>query len=169
MKGYKIRKGRISDIKQIQSLINLYARQGLMIARSLNELYENIRDFWVCEFKGKILGCSAVHISWENLVEIKSVAVDKSVQGKGIGTKLLEACLAESKQLGAKKVFVLTYIPEFFRRFGFRKIEHASLPHKIWAECINCPKFPDCQEIALIKNIEKGSKKYRKGVTPIYF
>jgi amino-acid N-acetyltransferase len=155
MKGCIIRKGRISDIKQIQSLINCYARQGLMIARSLNELYENIRDFWVCESKGRVLGCSAVHISWESLVEIKSVAVDKDFSGKGVGTKLLKACLAEAGQLGAKKVFVLTYIPEFFRRFGFRKIAHASLPHKIWAECINCPKFPDCQEIALIKNIAK--------------
>jgi amino-acid N-acetyltransferase len=155
MKDYKIRKCRISDIKQIQSLINLYARQGLMIARSLNELYENIRDFWVCEHKGKVLGCSAVHISWENLVEIKSVAVDKSAQGQGIASAMLKSCLTEAKLLGAKKVFVLTYIPEFFRRFGFRKIEHASLPHKIWAECINCPKFPDCQEIALIKNIAK--------------
>jgi amino-acid N-acetyltransferase len=155
MKNYKIRKGRISDIKQIQSLINLYARQGLMIARSLNELYANIRDFWVCDYKGKVLGCSAVHISWENLVEIKSVAVDKSVQGQGIAIAMLKSCLTEAKQLGAKKVFVLTYIPEFFRRFGFRKVEHGSLPHKIWAECINCPKFPDCQEIALVKNIAK--------------
>lgn len=155
MKGYKIRKGRIGDIKQIQSLINSYARQGMMIARSLNELYENIRDFWVCEFKGNVIGCSAVHISWEDLVEIKSVAVDKSFQGRGIGSKLLKSCLLEAGQLGAKKVFTLTYIPEFFRRFGFRKVEHASLPHKVWAECINCPKFPDCQEIALIKNIAK--------------
>ncbi len=155
MKDYKIRKGRINDIKQIQILINFYGRQGLMISRSLNELYENIRDFWVCESKGRILGCSAVHISWENLVEIKSVAVDKNAVHKGIGSELLKACLTEAKQLGAKKVFVLTYIPEFFRRFGFRKIEHASLPHKIWAECINCPKFPDCEEIALIKIIAK--------------
>ncbi|MFH0827632.1 MAG: N-acetyltransferase [Candidatus Omnitrophota bacterium] len=155
MKSYKIRKGRINDVKQIQALINFYARQGLMIARSLNELYENIRDFWVCESGGNVVGCSAVHISWETLVEIKSVAVDKSVQGRGIGAELLDACLSEAKQLGAKKVFVLTYIPEFFRRFGFRKIEHSNLPHKIWAECINCPKFPDCQEIALIKNIAK--------------
>ncbi len=155
MKNYKIRKCRISDIKQIQSLINLYARQGLMIARSLNELYEHIRDFWVCEYKGRILGCSAVHISWDNLVEIKSVAVEKNFQGKGIASALLKACLTEAKQLGAKKVFALTYLPDFFRKFGFRKVEHSSLPHKIWAECINCPKFPDCQEIALIKNIAK--------------
>ncbi len=155
MKSYKIRKGRINDVKQIQALINFYARQGLMIARSLNELYENIRDFWVCESGGKVVGCAAVHISWETLVEIKSVAVDKSAQGRGIGVELLNVCLAEAKQLGAKKVFILTYIPKFFRQFGFRKIEHSNLPHKIWAECINCPKFPDCQEIALIKNIAK--------------
>ncbi len=155
MKSYKIRKARINDVKQMQVLINFYARQGVMIARSLNELYENIRDFWVCESGGKVVGCSAVHISWETLIEIKSVAVDKSVQGRGIGAELLNMCLSEAKQLGAKKVFVLTYIPEFFRQFGFRKIEHSSLPHKIWADCINCPKFPDCQEIALIKNIAK--------------
>jgi amino-acid N-acetyltransferase len=155
MKDYKIRKCRISDIKQLQTLINQYARQGLMIARSLNELYENIRDFWVCEYKGSILGCSAVHISWDDLVEIKSMAVEKHAQGKGIATALLKACLAEAGILGAKRVFALTYIPDFFRKFGFRKVEHGSLPHKIWAECINCPKFPDCQEIALIKNIAK--------------
>jgi len=155
MKKYVIRKGRISDIKQIQSLINFYGRQGVMISRSLNELYENIRDFWVCESGGRVLGCSAVHISWENLVEIKSVAVDKSVQAQGIGTKLINSCLGEARQLGAKKVFLLTYVPEFFRKFGFRKIAHSKLPHKIWAECINCPRFPDCEEIALIKNIAK--------------
>lgn len=155
MKSFKIRKAKISDIKQIQSLVNSYARQGLMIARSLNELYENIRDFWVCETRSKVIGCAAVHISWENLVEIKSVAVDKDFQRHGIGTQLVKACLTEAKGLSVKKVFVLTYVPEFFRIFGFRKIEHAALPHKIWAECINCPKFPDCQEIALIKIIAK--------------
>lgn len=155
MNNFKIRKAKISDIKQIQGLINSYASQGLMLARSLNELYENIRDFWVCEHRLKVIGCAAVHISWENLVEIKSVAVDKNFQRSGIGTKLIKACLAEAKALCAKKVFVLTYVPEFFRTFGFRKIEHAGLPHKIWAECINCPKFPDCQEIALIKTIAK--------------
>jgi amino-acid N-acetyltransferase len=150
-----LRKARITDIKQIQSLINHFAGQDLMLPRSLNELYENIRDFWVVDQGGKVIGCAAVHISWEDLVEIKSVAVRRESQRKGIGARLINACLKEARGLGAKKVFVLTYKPEFFKSFGFRRIDHASLPHKIWAECINCPKFPDCNEIALIKNIAK--------------
>ncbi|MDD5347497.1 MAG: N-acetyltransferase [Candidatus Omnitrophica bacterium] len=155
MANFKLRKAAIGDIRQIQTLINVYAKQGLMIARSLNELYENIRDFWVCVSGARVIGCAAVHVSWEDLVEIKSVAVDKAFHRHKIGTGLIRACLREARQLGARKVFVLTYIPEFFRTFGFRKIAHAALPHKIWAECINCPKFPDCQETALIKTIAK--------------
>ena len=122
-----------------------------MLARSLNELYENIRDFWVYEHKGKVVGCSAMHISWDDLSEIKSVAVAKAFQGKGIGKELVAACLEEAGLLGAKKVFVLTYKPDYFKKFGFKRVKHVSLPHKIWAECINCCKFPNCQEIALLK------------------
>jgi amino-acid N-acetyltransferase len=148
-----LRKARIEDIKQIQALINFFARQDLMLARSLNELYENIRDFWVLVKGKKILGCAAAHISWDDLLEIKSVAVNKDYQDQGIGKKLVQACLKEARQLGAKKVFVLTYKPDFFRRFGFRKIAHSDLPHKIWAECTKCPKYPGCDEIALLKKI----------------
>jgi amino-acid N-acetyltransferase len=150
-----IRKATISDIKLIQLLINAYARRDLMLPRSLNELYENIRDFWVLERNGHIRGCAALHISWGDLAEIKSVAVDKMLRRKGLGTRLVRSCIEEAVCLGAKKVFVLTYQPEFFRALGFKKIRHADLPHKIWAECINCPKFPDCDETALLKNIAK--------------
>jgi amino-acid N-acetyltransferase len=146
-----IRKAKIEDIKQIQNLINLFAKQDLMLPRSLNELYENIRDFWVLEEHKKIIGCSALHISWDDLAEIKSVAVAKNKQGKGIGKNLVLTCLDEAKQMGAKKVFVLTYKPAYFKKFGFKKVKTSSLPHKVWAECINCCKFPDCQEIALLK------------------
>jgi len=147
------RKARIQDIKQIQGLINIFAKQDLMLPRSLSELYENIRDFWVSAENRKIVGCAAMHISWEDLAEIKSLAVSKSRQGKGIGKALVDVCLKEARELGAKKVFVLTYKPEFFKKFGFKRIKHASLPHKIWVECIRCCKFPDCQEIALLKNL----------------
>jgi amino-acid N-acetyltransferase len=150
-----IRKATINDIKQIQALVNGYARRDLMLPRSLNELYENIRDFWVLERNGKVRGCAALHISWDNLAEIKSVAVDKIMRRKGLGTLLVRSCIDEAIGLGAKKAFVLTYTPEFFRSLGFKKIRHADLPHKIWAECINCPKFPDCDETALLKNIAK--------------
>lgn len=148
-----IRKARISDIKDMQKLINAFAKQNIMLPRSLNELYENIRDFWVVEDSKKILGCAALHISWDDLAEIKSLAVAKTKQGRGLGKILVSACLDEAKLMGAKKVFVLTYKPEFFKKFGFKKVKSSNLPHKIWAECINCCKFPDCQEIALLKTL----------------
>jgi len=146
-----IRKAKIKDIKKIQELINSFASLNIMLSRSLNELYENLRDFWVAEERGKIVGCSALHISWDNLAEIKSVAVAKKYQSQGIGRELVEACLEEAVDLGAKKIFVLTYKPGYFKKFGFKRVKHESLPHKIWAECINCCKFPDCNEIALLK------------------
>jgi len=148
-----IRKAGIKDIKQIQNLINTFAGMDLMLPRSLNELYENIRDFWIAEENKKIVGCCALHVSWDDLVEVKSLAVAKVAQKKGIGAQLLTSCLDEARRLGAKKVFVLTYKPEFFKKFGFKKIKHEDLPHKIWAECINCCKFPDCDEIALLKKL----------------
>lgn|SRR3989338_330557 len=148
-----IRKAKVGDIKRIQELINYFAGQDLMLPRSLNILYENLRDFFVCEDKNKIVGCSALHISWDDLAEIKSLAVARNYQNKGIGRKLAEACILEAKEIGAGRVFVLTYAPDFFKKLGFRQTAHNKLPHKIWAECINCPKFPDCRETALIKKI----------------
>jgi len=146
-----LRKAQIKDIKPIQNLINSFAKQDLMLPRSLNELYEHIRDFWVAEENHKLVGCCALHISWEDLAEIKSLAVAKSHQARGIGQELVNACLDEARSLEAKKIFVLTYQPDFFRKFGFKRIKNSALPHKIWAECINCCKFPDCQEVALLK------------------
>lgn len=148
-----IRKAKIQDIKQIQKLINFFAKQDLMLPRSLNELYENLRDFWVVEERKKIVGCCALHISWDNLAEIKSLVVARNNQKKGLGRKLVTACIVEAKELGARKIFVLTYKPGYFKRFGFKRVRHADLPHKIWAECIDCPKFPNCQETALLKTL----------------
>ncbi len=148
-----IRKAKIKDIKQIQKLINSYAAKDLMLPRSLNELYENIRDFWVAEENDKITGCCALHISWDDLAEIKSLAVAKNKQGLGLGSQFISACLDEAGRLGARKIFVLTYRQGYFKKFGFKKIKHSELPHKIWAECINCCKFPDCQEVALLKEL----------------
>jgi amino-acid N-acetyltransferase len=148
-----IRKARIQDIKQIQDLINCFAKQELMLPRSLNELYENLRDFWVFHQDKKIVGCCALHVSWEDLAEIKSLAVKKNMQKKGIGSQLIAICIKEAEDLGTRKIFVLTYKPEYFKKFGFRRIRHSCLPHKIWAECINCHKFPNCQEIAMVKQL----------------
>jgi amino-acid N-acetyltransferase len=148
-----IRKAKIQDVKEIQKLINYFAKQDLMLPRSLNELYETLRDFWVVKKNKKIVGCAALHLSWDDLAEIKSVAVEKARQGEGLGKELIRACLDEARQMGAGKVFVLTYKPAYFKKFGFKRIKTSDLPHKIWAECINCCKFPDCQEVALVKSL----------------
>lgn len=148
-----IRRATINDIKQIQKLIKFYADRDEMLPRSLNELYENIRDFFIYAENKKVIGCCALHVCWQDLGEIKSLAVVKTRQGKGVGAQLLNACLKEAKRLGLKKIFALTYRPEYFKQFGFKDIEKATLPHKIWIDCINCVKFPDCNENALMKEI----------------
>ena len=148
-----IRKANVNDVKKIQKLINYYARRDRMLPRSLNELYENIRNFFVYSEGKKVYGCCALSIDWEDLAEIKSLAVAPSKTGRDIGSKLLKSCLKDAKALKIKKIFALTYIPEFFERFGFRKVSKRKLPHKIWNECIKCVYFPRCKEIAMMKEI----------------
>jgi amino-acid N-acetyltransferase len=148
------KKASLGDVRQIHTLINSYAKRQLMLGRSLNYVYEKIRDFWVHKNRGNVLGCCALNIvGWQNLAEIKSLAVDKKHQKKGIGKGLVEACLKEAKILGIKKVFILTYEPEFFKKLGFKLISKERLPHKIWSDCLNCPEFPGCGEEALIKEV----------------
>jgi len=137
----------------MQKLINYYAKRDKMLPRSLNELYENIRDFFVYSEGKKILGCCALHIDWEDLSEIKSLAVAPSKTGRGVGKKLLVECIKEAKMMKVKKIFALTYVPGFFERFGFTVIDKSELPHKIWSECIKCVYFPGCKEIAVMKEI----------------
>jgi amino-acid N-acetyltransferase len=150
-----IRKARIKDAKTIQKLINMFAKQDLMMPRSLNEIFENIRDFWVALDKNNnVIGCAAHHVvGWNDLAEIKSLAVHKNFQKKGFGALLVQSLLEEAADLEVEKVFALSYQPKFFKKFGFKITPKSKLPHKVWAECCNCPKFPDCGEIALIKDI----------------
>ncbi|MFC1514271.1 N-acetyltransferase [Candidatus Omnitrophota bacterium] len=148
------KKASLEDVHHIHVLINAYAKRGLMLGRSLNYIYEKVRDFSVHKQRGKVLGCCALNIvGWQNLGEIKSLAVEKKYQKKGIGKSLVDACLKEAKVLGIKKVFVLTYEPAFFKKLGFKLISKEKLPHKIWSDCLNCPEFPGCHEEALIKVI----------------
>lgn len=149
----KIRKARISDLKQVHKLINDFAKREQMIPRSLNELYENVRDFLVCEVNGNICGACALHIMWEDLAEIRSLAVDKAFQKKGVGRNLVRQCIKEAKSLGIKKIFALTYHREFFKKLGFADTDKASLPQKIWGDCLRCHKFPECDENAVIINL----------------
>jgi amino-acid N-acetyltransferase len=145
-----IRKARIGDVRSIQTLVNAYADQGQMLPRSLNEIYENLRDFSVYESEGSLKGVCALHISWDGLAEIRSLAVQKEMMGKGIGASLVKECLREAGELDADRVFVLTYQEGFFKKLGFGAVDKKDLPHKIWTDCLNCIKFPNCDESSLI-------------------
>lgn len=145
-----IRKARMEDPETVAEIINRYAAKMLMLPRPLTEVYEHLRDFIVCEEEGEIVGCVALHISWKDMAEIRSLAVCEDKQNTGIGTALVEACLDEADKLGVGRVFVLTYEPSFFEQFGFRKYPKDNLPHKIWSDCVRCPHFPNCDEEALL-------------------
>lgn len=148
-----IRKAKTGDLKEVHRLINEFARKEAMIPRSINELYENVRDIIVYEDRKRITGVCALHILWEDLAEIRSLAVKKEYQKKGLGMKLVKSCLAEARSLGVKRVFALTYSPEFFTKIGFSEVDKSTLPQKIWGDCVRCPKFPECDEHALIIKI----------------
>ncbi len=150
----KIRKAVMSDAKTIHSLVNKFARKDDMLPRSLNDIYENIRDFFICTDDDKLIAACALHILWEDLAEVRSIAVSKQYQSHGIGKNLLKKCIKEAQQLGIQKLFALTYHPDYFNKMGFNEIDKNDLPHKIWGDCLKCPKFPDCSEVAVIKELK---------------
>ena len=151
----KVEKARIAEIPQIHKLVNYFADKGEMLPRALSELYENIRDFFVVRDGDQIVGCAAHHIFWSDLAEVRSVAVAEEWQNYGTGALLVEACLEEARDLGIETVFCLTYKPSFFERFGFRRVEVMELPRKVWGECQRCPKFPNCDEVALVYQVKR--------------
>lgn len=149
-----IRPARVGDVPAICELIRTFADRRLMIRRSLGELYESIREFIVAtDDDGKVVGCAALHVFWEDLAELKCLAVSERCQGSGVGRKLVDACWKSATELQLQSVFTLTYVPEFFEKCGYRQIDKSELPHKIWNECVRCPLFPSCTEVALIRSI----------------
>jgi len=152
-----IRKATIHDVKAIHSILVLYSQQGSLLGRSLSDLYDQIRDFFVYvnPDNNAVTGVCALHICWGDIAEIRSLAVVKPYSHKGIGTMLVHACVSEARELGIQRLFVLTYVVDFFKKFGFYVVNKAVLPHKVWADCINCIKFPDCDEEALILDLDE--------------
>ena len=148
----QVEKARIEDVTQMHQLINYFADRGEMLPRPLSEIYENIRDYFVIRQGERVIACAALHVMWSDLAEVKSVAVAEESQRQGIGDQLVEACLKEAREIGIPTVFCLTYKPAFFEKFNFSQLDKAQLPRKVWTECYRCPKFPDCDEIALIYN-----------------
>lgn len=145
-----VRVAGIHDAKVIHKLLMHYAKDGMMLSRSLSDIYEAIRDFFVYEENGEVVGTVCLSICWEDLAEVRSLAVAEGRVGSGVGRQLVESCLAEARRLGVRRVFALTYKPGFFEKFGFHQIEKSELPQKIWSDCIKCVKFPECDEIAVI-------------------
>jgi amino-acid N-acetyltransferase len=150
----KVEKARIGDVPQMHQLINYFADKDEMLPRSLSELYEGIRDCFVVRQDERVIACATLHVFWSDLAEIRSLAVAEGSQEKGIGGQLVKACLNEAEALGIGTIFCLTYKPSLFEKFGFSQVDKMELPRKVWTECYRCPKFPDCDEVALIYHLE---------------
>ncbi len=153
-----IRKAKISDVRDIHNILSVYSKKGILLGRSLSDLYDQLRDFivFIDEENNKVAGTCALNICWDDIAEIRSLAVREDYSGQGIAEKMVKSCLDEASELGIGKVFVLTYVADFFRKMGFHLVDKAVLPHKVWADCIKCVKFPDCDEDSLMIEIKKA-------------
>jgi len=147
----KVDRARVSDAASIHQMINYFADKGEVLPRALSEIYEDIRDYFVVRKKGQVIACAALHVTWVDLAEIRSLAVDEQEQKQRIGSSLIQSCLEEAKELGIPTVFCLVRKSAFFEKHGFQLIDKTELPQKVWAECYRCPKFPNCDEVALIR------------------
>jgi len=146
----RVEKAKITDVPSMHKVINYFAERSEMLPRPLSELYEAIRDYFVVREGERVIGCAALHINWSDLAEVRSVAVAEDFQMKGVGFRLVRACLKEARDIGLPAVFCLTYKPGFFEKLGFGKVDKMQLPQKVWNECYRCPKFPSCDEVAMV-------------------
>ncbi len=153
----QLRKARITDVKGVHKLLmNTNADDGLVLPRSYNQLYSHLRDFFVVVDDGaddEVLACCALSICWENLAEVRSLVVAREQRGHGLGRKLVEACVSDALTLGIYRVFALTNTTPFFAKMGFTEVSKDSLPQKVWSDCLNCPRFPDCDEVAMLMEL----------------
>jgi len=145
------RKATLEDAESIYELTDYYAEKGDMLSRSRHQIYENIRDFIVAEDEGRVVGMGALHVMWSDLAEVRTVAVAEAYKRKGVGHRIVQDLVREGETLGVKKVFALTYQPAFFGACGFEKEDKENMPQKVWMECINCSKFPNCDEICMTR------------------
>jgi len=151
----RILKAKLDHAQQIHRLLMEFSREGTLLPRSLSDICSNLRDFYVCLEDGKLVGCGALHITWTDLAEVRSLAVIAKLRGRGIGRRIVHRCLKEAEELRLPRVFTLTFAPEFFEKLDFRRVNRDALPHKIWSECVNCPHFPDCGEVPLVIDLPR--------------
>jgi len=157
--AFEIRKPTIDDAPHIAALINQFSQKGLLLPRPVNDVYERLRDFVVVEREGRLIGCAALHVVWGGLGEVRSLAVAEDARNAGVGRALVHFCLREATQLGVQEVFVLTYQTAFFAKFGFREHPKDTLPQKVWKDCVHCPKFPNCDESAMLLDLSSPANR----------
>jgi amino-acid N-acetyltransferase len=151
-----IRKAKIHEVPEIRRFLGEFSLDGGILPRTLAQLYDQLRDYFVFrEDKGPIIGVGALHICWAGLGEIRSVAVSPGHRGRGIGSQLVKTCVAEARVLGLSEIFLLTLVPDFFKAFGFKVVSREELLPIVWADCVNCIKFPDCDEIPMLLELDK--------------
>ena len=153
MEPFVIRRATVADTADILDLVNGLAVDQIMLARSPASIIENIRDFVVAEVGEHFGGCAALAIIWSDIAEVRSLAVASEFRTLGIGRALTEKLLADAEELGIARVMAFTYVAGFFQKLGFHVVEHASLPHKVFNDCLNCPKFHRCDEVAVLKEL----------------
>ena len=154
MEEIRIRRAHMGDVKGIHALLMTCAKKGLLLPRALSHLYRHIRDFYVAEQSdGQLVGCCALAPTWENLAEVCSLVVDDNKRRQGLGRRMVQQCVQDCRELHLSKVFALTYQEEFFKRIGFTVVDKDVLPQKIWADCVHCPKYPDCDETAVVMDV----------------
>jgi amino-acid N-acetyltransferase len=149
----QIRSAKIKDVEEIVKIVNYYANLGEMLPRALSQVYSGIRDYVVIEDQGHVIGCGALHVVWSDIGEIRTLAIVPERVRQGLGRMIVDQLLENAKSLELPKVFALTYKPDFFEKMGFKRIDKKGLPHKVWKDCLNCSKFPDCDEVAMVRKV----------------
>ncbi|MEI6130750.1 MAG: N-acetyltransferase [Planctomycetota bacterium] len=144
-----IRPAVVADAKPIMTLVNELAVKQVMLPRSPASVIENVRGFVVADIDGKFAGCGALAVTWTDIAEIRSLAVEPALQKHGIGKKIVDALVIDAHRLGIPRLFAFTYVQAFFEKMGFGTCAHDDLPHKVFNDCMHCPKFQACDEIAM--------------------
>lgn len=148
-----VQKAAMRDIPKVLALINSYAANGIMLPRTEFEMSENIRDFSVAYDGDRLVGCGALHFYTPTTAEVRSLAVLPAVKQQGVGRAVVEALEAEARENDLESIFAFTYVPSFFGKLGFSEVERGELPLKVWKDCLRCPKFHNCDEIAVLKRL----------------
>ena len=156
-KKVTVRPATALDADSILTLVNELAVQQIMLPRSPASVIENLRDFAIAQVDGEFAGCGALAVTWTDLAEIRSLAVDPAMQNYGVGRAIVEWLVADARRLEINRLFAFTYVPGFFEKLSFVQAEHEELPHKVFNDCMHCPKFLACDEIAMTRVLDAGA------------